>query len=56
MDVHLFDDPVSLGRAAADRAAVVLADVLDARGAARIIAATGNSQIHFLNALVARRV
>jgi len=55
VDVHLFDDPVSLGRAAADRAAVLLADVLDARGAARLIAATGNSQIHFLNALVARR-
>ena len=54
MDVQTFDDPVSLGRAAADRAAVLLADVLDARGAARIIAATGNSQIHFLTALVAR--
>lgn len=53
MDIRLFDDPVSLGRAAADEAAAVLADVLDARGGARIIAATGNSQLHFLSALVA---
>jgi glucosamine-6-phosphate deaminase len=53
--ISVFDDPVLLGRAAADRAAVVLADVLDARGAVRIIAATGNSQIHFLNALVEHR-
>jgi glucosamine-6-phosphate deaminase len=55
VDVRLFDDPVLLGRAAADRAAAVLADALEARGAARIVAATGNSQIHFLHALVARR-
>lgn len=55
MDVRVFADPVSLGRAAADRAAVVLADVLDARGAARIIAATGSSQIQFLSALVSHR-
>lgn len=55
MDIHLSDDPLLLGRAAADCAALVLADALEARGAARIIAATGNSQIHFLTALVARR-
>jgi glucosamine-6-phosphate deaminase len=52
VDVRLFDDPAVLGRAAADRAAALLADTLDARGAARIIAATGNSQIQFLSALV----
>ena len=55
MDVRVFADPVSLGRAAADRAAVVLSDALAARGAARIVAATGNSQIHFLNALASHR-
>ena len=55
MHIRLFDDPTSLGRAAAASAAELIADAVAARGRARIIAATGASQFQFLDALVARR-
>jgi glucosamine-6-phosphate deaminase len=52
VDVRLLDDPIALSRVAADQAAALLADALAARGTARLIAATGHSQLHFLSALV----
>ena len=55
MDIRRFDDPVALGRAAADAAAELIADAVAARGRARVIAATGLSQVHTLAALVADR-
>jgi len=53
--IRLFEDPASLGRAAAASAAEVIADAVAARGKARVIAATGASQFQFLEALVARK-
>ncbi len=51
MDLRLFDDPAALGRAAASDAAALIDDAVASRGRARIIAATGASQLHFLEAL-----
>ena len=55
MQLHVFDDPSTLGRVAATVAAEIIADSIAARGRARIIAATGASQFQFLSALVERR-
>ena len=55
MQLHVFDDPATLGRVAATVAAEIIADSIAARGRARIIAATGASQFQFLSALVERR-
>jgi glucosamine-6-phosphate deaminase len=55
VDIRLFDGPLALGRAAADAAADLIDDAVASRGRARIIAATGASQFHFLESLVARR-
>jgi glucosamine-6-phosphate deaminase len=55
VDLHVFDDSLALGRAAAAAAAEIIADSIAARGRARIIAATGASQFSFLAALVQRR-
>ena len=54
MLIRLFEDPVSLGKAAAASAAELIANAVAARGKARVIAATGASQFQFLEALVAR--
>ncbi|HEY3971717.1 MAG TPA: 6-phosphogluconolactonase [Candidatus Sulfotelmatobacter sp.] len=51
MLIRLFDDKISLGRAAAVQAAAAIRRALAERGRARIIAATGTSQFEFLNAL-----
>jgi len=51
MRVHTFPDGNSLARAAATRAASRIRDAITASGRARIIAATGNSQLAFLDAL-----
>jgi glucosamine-6-phosphate deaminase len=53
MQVKTFIDRKAMSRAAARHAAQVLRDVLAARGRARFVAATGASQIDFLEALVA---
>jgi glucosamine-6-phosphate deaminase len=53
MQIQTFIDRKSMSRAAARHAAQVLCDVIVAQGRARIIAATGASQIEFLEALVA---
>ena len=51
MDIHTLDDSLSLGRHAAAEAASAIHDAVAARGHARIIAATGASQFHFLQHL-----
>lgn len=51
MDIRIFDTPLALGRHAAADAASAILDAVAARGAARIIAATGASQFHFLEQL-----
>ena len=53
MQVKTYIDRKSMSRAAARHAAQVLRDVIAAEGQARLIAATGASQIAFLEALVA---
>ncbi len=50
--VRVFDDTDTLGVAAAEHAASVLHDAIDARGVGHAMFATGNSQIMFLAALV----
>ena len=51
MDVRVFDDSRTLGRHAAAEAASAIHDAVAARGTARVIAATGASQFHFLHSL-----
>jgi glucosamine-6-phosphate deaminase len=51
MNVRVFPDALSLASAAADDAAARIRAALDARGRARIIAATGASQIEMLDRL-----
>jgi len=51
VEIHTLDDSLSLGRHAAAEAASAIHDAVAARGTARIIAATGASQFHFLQHL-----
>lgn len=51
MVIKVYEDKGSLGRAAAERAAVSLRKAIQGSGRARIIAATGASQFEFLDAL-----
>jgi glucosamine-6-phosphate deaminase len=51
MIVRVFDDKKSLGAAAAEQAVQVIRGAVKDRGAARIIAATGNAQLEFLDVL-----
>jgi len=53
MVIKIYDDKTSLGRAAAEQAAVSLRKAIQESGRARIIAATGASQFEFLDALTA---
>ena len=53
MVIKIYEDKASLGRAAAERAAVSLGKAIQGGGRARIIAATGASQFEFLDALTA---
>jgi glucosamine-6-phosphate deaminase len=53
MEVKTYIDRPTMSRAAARHAAQALRDAIDARGAARIVAATGASQFDFLDALTA---
>jgi len=53
LKVEIIDDKQLLGRTAAEHAAKSLRAALTARGAARLIAATGASQFEFLEALTA---
>jgi glucosamine-6-phosphate deaminase len=49
--VRVFEDNVSLGKAAAEQASAALGQAIRERGLARTIVATGNSQLEFLSAL-----
>jgi glucosamine-6-phosphate deaminase len=51
MLIRVFSDRVSLGRAAAEQAAVAIRRAIAGHGQARIIAATAASQLEFLDAL-----
>lgn len=51
MILRVFEDKISLGRAAAEQAAIAVRSAIRDRGAARIIVATGASQLSFLDAL-----
>lgn len=51
MVIKIYEDKASLSRAGAERAAASLRAALKDRGKARIIAATGASQVEFLDAL-----
>ena len=51
MTVRIFEDKRSLGQAAAERAAVVIRRAVADRGRARIVVATGTSQLDFLDSL-----
>jgi glucosamine-6-phosphate deaminase len=53
VDIRVFDNPQTLGRQAAADAATAILDAVEARGSARVIAATGASQFHFLEHLTA---
>jgi glucosamine-6-phosphate deaminase len=53
MVIKIYGDKTSLGRAAAEQAAVSLRQAIRESGRARIIAATGASQFEFLDALTA---
>lgn len=52
MEIRVFDDPAALAAAAAADAAGRIRAAIRARGRARIVAATGASQMAFLDALV----
>ena len=52
MQIRVLDDPAALAVAAARDAAARIRNAIGARGRARIVAATGASQIAFLDALV----
>jgi len=51
MVLKVFNDKVSLGKAAADQASTAIRRAIQAHGHARVIAATAASQIEFLNTL-----
>ena len=51
MIIKVFDDKIQLGQAAARQAADAIELAISRNGRARIIAATGMSQVEFLNAL-----
>jgi glucosamine-6-phosphate deaminase len=51
MVLKVFHDKRSLGQAAAQKAAATICNAIRERGQARVIAATGNSQMEFLSAL-----
>jgi glucosamine-6-phosphate deaminase len=51
LNVRVFDDTASLGKAAAEQAATAIRRAVEDLGRARIIAATGASQFEFLDAL-----
>src|SRR6201981_1701290 len=51
MVLKVFNDKVSLGKAAADQASTTIRRAIQEHGQARVIAATAASQLEFLNAL-----
>ena len=55
MKIRIFDDSLTLAKAAAESAAGVIRQALAERGQARIVASTGESQVDFLRELVVHR-
>ena len=55
MQIHLSETAEAMGAAAAAHAERILVETIAARGTARVIAATGNSQLAFLRHLTASR-
>ena len=53
MLLRVFDDKVSLGKAAASQAAEAIRRAITERGTARVVAASAASQFEFLEALTA---
>jgi glucosamine-6-phosphate deaminase len=53
MEIRIFESKAELGRAAAERAALLIGNAIARAGEARLIAATGASQFEFLDALTA---
>jgi len=49
MNIKIYDDKFSLGRAAAEQAAEAIRRAIQEKGQARIIAATGASQFELLD-------
>jgi glucosamine-6-phosphate deaminase len=56
LEVEVHPDEASMGAAAARRAAELIRAAISARGAARVVIATGNSQYAFTDALVQQQV
>ena len=54
LDVRVYEDGRQLAAAAATDAVLAIRDAIDARGAANVMLATGNSQLDFLADLVTR--
>lgn len=54
--IQVYPSRASLGVAAAERAAVIIAHAIEEHGRARVIAATGNSQLPLVEALVTQPV
>src|SRR5260370_11401757 len=54
MVLRVFEDTISLGRAAAAQGADAIRGAIQARGRARVVAASGASQIQFLEELTAQ--
>jgi glucosamine-6-phosphate deaminase len=54
MRIEIFENGAAAGQAAAALAADTILEAVDARGRARIVAATGTSQMAFLEALTAK--
>src|SRR5260370_19197942 len=54
MVLRVFEDTISLGRAAAAQGADAMRGAIQARGRARVVAASGASQIQFLEELTAQ--
>src|SRR5512143_1381277 len=55
MKLNVYDTPAAASEAAAEAAAGILRKAIQAKGRAVFVAATGNSQIEFLNHLTAAR-
>ncbi|MBV9300810.1 MAG: glucosamine-6-phosphate deaminase [Acidobacteriaceae bacterium] len=54
--VHVFESPAALGNAAAEKAAALIKSGIERRGRARVIVATGNSQLALIEELVKKDV
>ena len=56
LDIAIYDEPISMGKAAADFVETKLGEAITQNGAANLILATGASQFSFLEALKEREI